>query len=386
MRPVALLALCQAVFQAGSIHLTTSGALISLALTSDEAVSTWPSSLAVLSALAMTMPASFLMARYGRRFGFFTALAAGSIGASVMVAGMVLQKFPLFLGGAACLGVLFSFTNYLRFAAVEIVPANQRAKAISLVLVGGVFAAFIGPSLTRLGAPLIFDHPFAGGYLLLLPLYLMAVLTLLQVRFPGSAVVRRPVRESLRVLLSDAGFYRIVFLGAGAYVMMVLLMTATPLAMHHHHLGFEATTDVIRAHVLGMFVPSFFTGHLIARWGARTVISVGALCFAGCIGVNFSGHSYWHFLSALVLLGVGWNFLFVSASQMLTATIVAEHQSSAQALNEFIVSAGAAAAISMTGKLHQLLGWQNLNLLALPLVLLLFWAGFSRSADSTAGS
>ncbi len=386
MRPVALLALCQAVFQAGSIHLTTSSALISLALTNDEAVSTWPSSLAVFSALAMTMPASFLMARFGRRFGFFTALVAGSVGAAVMVAGIVLGSFPLFLAGAPFLGVLFSFTNYLRFAAVEIVPVVDRARAISLVLVGGVFAAFIGPSLTRLGTPLISGHTFAGGYLLLLPLYVIAAVTLLQIRFRKSVVVRRPVRESLGFLLRNAGFYRLVFLGAGAYIVMVLLMTATPLAMHHHHLGFEATTDVIRAHVLGMFVPSFFTGHLIARWGARPVIAVGALCFAACIGVNFLGHGYWHFLSSLVFLGVGWNFLFVSASQMLTASIAAEHQSSAQALNEFIISAGSAVSISMTGKLHQLFGWQNLNLLATPLVILLLWAGFSRSANSTARS
>ncbi len=267
---------------------------------------------------------------------------------------------------------------------METVTADKRARAISLVLVGGVFAAFIGPSLTRLGATLVSPHTFAGGYLLLLPLYAMAAITLLQIRFPKTAIVRRGVRESLRFLLRDAGFYRVVFLGAGAYIIMVLLMTATPLAMHHHHLGFEATTDVIRAHVLGMFVPSFFTGHLIARWGARPVIAVGTVCFGACIGVNFLGSGYWHFLTSLVLLGVGWNFLFVSASQMLTASIAAEHQSSAQAVNEFIISAGSAAAISMTGKLHQLMGWQNLNLVAVPLIILLFWAGFSRSAASAA--
>lgn len=384
MRSIVLLALCQAAFQAGSIHLTTSSALISLKLANDEAVSTWPSSLAVLSALLMTMPASFLMARYGRKFGFFTALVAGSFGAVIMAWGIMLNSFTMFLCGAPLLGVLFSFTNYLRFAAVEIVPAHDRARAISLVLVGGVFAAFIGPSLTGIGSGLVPGQTFAGGYLLLLPIYALAALTLLQIKFHKSVIRRPAIRESLGVLLRDTGFYRVVFLGAGAYIIMVLLMTATPLAMHHHHLGFEATTDVIRAHVLGMFVPSFFTGHLIARWGVRPIIAVGALCFGACIGVNFIGHGYWHFLLSLVLLGVGWNFLFISASQMLTASIAAEHQSSAQAMNEFIISAGSAAAISMTGKLHQLMGWQNLNLVAIPLVILLFFAGFTRSGASAA--
>lgn len=377
LRNVPLLALCQTIFQSGNIHLTTSGSIIALALGANEALATWPASVSVITALAMTMPASFIMARFGRRAGFLLALLFGAAGATVAAFGIISQSFGLFLLSAILLGALFGFTNYLRFAAVEIVAEPERTRAISLVLAGGVFAALLGPSMTSLGYHLVAGFPFAGGYLLFLPLYVLAVVLLFAIRFRPPLVTRPRLGSSLAILLRDRGFLRIVFLGTGAYVTMVLLMTATPLAMHHEHLGFEATTQVIRAHVLGMFVPSFFTGHIIGRFGIRRVIAAGAVLFAICIGVNFTGSSYWHFMSSLILLGIGWNFLFVSASRLLTAEIAAEHQTSAQALNDFVIAAGAALSISFTGKLHQLIGWQYLNLAALPLVVLLLAAGFS---------
>jgi MFS family permease len=367
-RSVALLALAQAIVQSGSIHLTTTGALIGVVLTSSEAVSTWPASLHVIIALSMTMPASFIMSRLGRKRGFLIGFVLGLLGVLMAARGVESGSFFLFAAGAAAMGVLTAFGSYFRFAAVEAVDAENKSQAISLVLTGGVLAAFVGPYLSTWGAAAVPGSVFTGGYLLLLPMYALAVLIVLGLKFEKPIVVQVSIRKSFRDILREPAFLGVVFVGASAYLTMVLIMTATPLAMHREHMGLEATTQVIRAHLLGMFVPSFFTGSLIARFGARRIIITGALLFAACIGINFHGVSYWHYLVSLVLLGVGWNFLFVSASQMLTSVVRNDHMSAAQALNDFIIALGQASAIAITGKLHTLVGWQWLNVVTLPLI------------------
>ena len=383
-RYIPLLALVQAIIQSGNIHLTTTGSLIALTLTQSEAQSTWPASLSILFMLLMTIPASFIMARYGRKIGFIGALLVGAAGAWLATLGVIESKFSYFLGGAALMGVNLGFAGYLRFAAVELVDSDWRARAISFVLAGGVLAAVAGPYLSKWGYGLVPGHGFAGGYLLLLPMYAAAILLLSIVRFKRPEVKRAALFESLGFLLSNRRFLTLVFLGVGAYVVMALLMTATPLAMHHHHLGFESTTEVIRAHILGMFVPSFFTGHLIHRFGVRRIVIIGSLLYIVCAGINYQPASYWTFMASLILLGVGWNFLFVSASQLLTTLIEPEHQSAAQALNDFAIAAGTATSIAFTGTLHAFAGWQILNLFSLPVVILLATAGYSLGRMKTA--
>lgn len=354
--------------QSGSIHLTTTGALIGVALAGSEAFSTWPASLHVLVALAMTMPASFVMARLGRKTGFFIAFVVGLAGVLLAAQGIYARSFWIFAAGAAVMGVLTAFGNYFRFAAVEAVDEKRKPQAISLVLTGGVLAAFVGPYLSTWGANFFPQAVFTGGYLILLPLYALAILIVSGLSFPKPIAVQVSIRRSFKDILHEPKFLGVVFVGASAFLVMVLIMTATPLAMHREHMGLEATTQVIRAHLLGMFVPSFFTGSLIARFGARTIIIAGVLLFAACIGINFHGVSYWHYFVSLVLLGIGWNFLFVSASQMLTTLVRADHMSAAQALNDFIIALGMASAIAITGKLHALVGWQWLNVLTIPLL------------------
>lgn len=375
-RSVALLALAQAIVQSGSIHLTTTGALIGVALAGSEAFSTWPASLHVIVALAMTMPASFVMARLGRKTGFFIAFAVGLGGVLVAAQGIYTQAFWLFAAGAAIMGVLTAFGNYFRFAAVEAVDEARKPQAISLVLTGGVLAAFVGPYLSNWGAAFFPQAIFTGGYLLLLPLYAVAIAIVSGLKFSRPIAVQVSIRRSFKDIVHEPKFLGVVFVGASAYLIMVLIMTATPLAMHREHMGLEATTQVIRGHLLGMFVPSFFTGSLIARFGARTIILTGTLLFAACIGINFHGVTYWHYFVSLVLLGIGWNFLFISASQMLTTLVRADHMSAAQALNDFVIALGQASAIAITGKLHALVGWQWLNVLTIPLLPLVVFVGY----------
>lgn len=374
---IVLLALAQAILQSANIHLTTTGSLVALALTQNESLSTWPASVSVGVMLLMTIPASLIMARYGRKAGFVGAIVVGTLGAFATVIGITEQSFAWFIGGAALMGATLAFANFLRFAAVELVGSEWRARSISYVLTGGVVAAIVGPYLSKWGYTLVPQHGFAGGYLLLLPLFALALILLLFVRFRPPTTKPAAVRNSLRHLFQSRRFLTLVFLGAGAYVVMAMIMTATPLAMHHHHLGFEATTEVIRSHILGMFVPSFFTGHLIHRFGVRRIVISGAILYGVCILINFQPPSYWTFMSALILLGIGWNFLFVSASQLLTTLVEPEHQSAAQALNDFVIAGGTAAAIAMTGALHHFAGWQVLNLWSAPLVALLAVAGYS---------
>jgi MFS family permease len=389
---ISLLALCQAIAQSGNIHLTTTGALIGLALTGSDTMSTWPASMSVSVALLVTIPASILMGRYGRKTGFLLGYAVGIAGAGIAALSVLQNNFPLFMLGTALMGVLVGFAGYFRFAAVELVDVSWRSKAISFVLAGGVIAAFLGPSLSKWGLNLIAGAPFAGGFVLWLPLAVLAAAIIARLRFPMPTKRDISLVASLRHLLKHSPLLSLILLGAGAYVIMAMIMTATPLAMHHHHMGFEATTQVIRSHMLGMFVPSFFTGHLIKFFGVRTIVVTGGLLYALCIAINFMGTgsgsastalgsawgTYWQFMSSLILLGVGWNFLFVSASQLLVSNIAPEHQTAAQALNDFFIAAGIAFSIAFTGKLHETLGWKWLNAATIPLVLMVVFTGAFR--------
>jgi len=395
---IGLLALCQAIAQSGNIHLTTTSALIGLSLTGSGTMSTWPASLSVIVTLLVTIPASVFMGRYGRKAGFILSFSVGIAGALVAATGVAQRSFGLFLVGTGLMGFLFGFASYLRFAAVELVETAWRSRAISLVLAGGVIAAFLGPSLSKWGLNFVANAPFAGGFILWLPLAALAVAIVIGIRFQPAARRHISLAASLRHLVKHSPLPSLIFLGAGAYVIMAMIMTATPLAMHHHHMGFEATTQVIRAHMLGMFVPSFFTGHLIKRFGVRAIVVTGALFYAICIAINFVGTgygstgspqvaawvTYWKFMSSLILLGVGWNFLFVSASQLLVANIEPEHQTAAQALNDFFIAGGIALSIGFTGKLHETLGWQWLNIVTIPLIPAMVVVGvkLAKSTDS----
>lgn len=373
-KSIPLLALCQAIVQSASIHLTTTGALIGLQLSGSEKFSTWPAALSVVGVLIATIPASYLMGRFGRRAGFLLALLLGVTGVALAATAIFLHAFALFCGAALVMGLMLGFAGYFRFAAVELVPATDRARAISLVLAGGVLAAIAGPSLSGWGRGIFPEKLFLGGYLLWLPLSLIAVALIFLIPFKPAARREISLKHSLSHLFAHARFPSIMVLSSGAYVVMATVMTATPLAMHHHHLGFDATSDVIRGHMLGMFVPSFFTGQLIRRFGAGPIAISGGLIYVLTVAINFMGVGYWQFMSSLILLGVAWNFLFVSASQLLVAEIGAEHQSTAQALNDFVIALTMAASVAFTGKIHEAIGWQWLNLAALPVIGLLFIA------------
>jgi predicted MFS family arabinose efflux permease len=322
------------------------------------------------------------MRRVGRRVGFLTGasfgVASGLLAAYAVYAG----AFLLFVIAHALLGVYQGFTNYYRFAAGEAAAADFKARAISWVIAGGVVAAVLGPQLAYW--PRDWWPPqFLGSYLAQAVLGVVALFALAQLRIPAprAAAARAPGRSGIELVRQPA--FLVAMGGAAvAYAVMLLVMTATPVAMVGHGHGVGDAVQVIQWHVLGMFAPSFFTGALIARFGAPRIMAVGFALLAGHVGIALAGTELLHFLSGLVLLGVGWNFAFIGGTTLLTSAYREGEQAKAQAINDFVIFGTVAAASLSSGWLYHQFGWQTLNLVALPFlaVALVATLGLSRRA------
>ena len=366
-RQVLILAGAQALFQVTSVLVMTVGGLAGAQLASSPRWATLPIATMLLGTATLTFPASMLMARIGRRPGFLAGTAFGVLGGLLAALGVAQRSLELLALGTFLLGANQAFAQFYRFAASEIADDAFRARAISLVMTGGVVAAVLGPWLARLGGPL-FAPEYLGSFLIVAVVSLLATGVLLGLRIPAEhhaatpAAGGRPWRE---VVLQPA--YAVALFGAatGSGV-MVLAMTATPIAMHHHHHELGATAAVIQLHVLGMYLPSFFTGSLIARFGVVRVMLAGLVLLAGHILTTLTGTGFGSFAGALVLLGMGWNFLYVGGTTLLTTAYTAAERTHAQAFNDMTIFAVAVTASFASGGLLGLLGWERMNLVLLP--------------------
>lgn len=369
-RNVLILAACQALFQTASVLIMTVGGLAGQTLAPDKALATLPiASMTVGTALA-TIPASLLMARIGRRRGFMLGTLLGALGGAAAAAGLLAGSFALLNLGNLLVGAYQGFAQFYRFAAAEAARPEFKSRAISLVLAGGVVAAIAGPSLGAVTRDLLGPALFAGSYVAVLVLSLAATVLLIGISIPAAASgaeegVARPLAEIVR----QPAF--LVALGGAAigYAVMILAMTATPLAMVGHHHVLSDAAFVIQWHVLGMFVPSFFTGVLVARFGVLGVMFAGAVLLIGHVAIALSGVGFLNFLSGLILLGIGWNFLFVGGTTLLTETYRPAEKAKVQALNDFLIFGVVVAASFASGGLFDRFDWQGLNLVALPFVL-----------------
>lgn len=283
-------------------------------------------------------------------------------------AGIWLGSLTLLALGTLLVGCYQGFAQFYRFAAAEAADDRFRSRAISLVLAGGIVAAVAGPWLGRLGGPLLAVH-YAGSFVLLTLVSLGAATVLMLLRTPNTArLVTEPHQQPRtwqQLVLQPA--YAVALLAASTgYGVMILAMTATPIAMLQHQHDLSAASTVIQLHVLGMFVPSFFTGALIARYGVLPVMFAGVLLLCGHVLATLSGVGFGSFAAALVLLGVGWNFLYVGGTALLTTAHTAAEKGRAQALNDMTVFAVGLAASLGAGALLEAIGWQMTNLLLLP--------------------
>ena len=368
-RNVVLLAVCQALFMTCTSLIVSTAALVGLALAPSPALATLPQGLMFLVVMASTLPASLAMRRVGRRAGLMAGAGAGAAGGAIAFAGVTLGSFVLFCAGLCLLGLFNSFSQYFRFAAADAAPDGHKARAISTVLAGGVVAAFTGPNLARLTADALPAAPFAGGYATVCITALACVLVLSRIRIPAPSSAERAVGGRPMLAIAASPVFLVAVAGATvAYGSMNLVMTSTPLAMQVHGHSFGATAGVIQWHVFAMFAPSFFTGRLIQRVGVVQVMIAGAALLVACVAVSVAGTGHLHFWASLVLLGVGWNLLFVGGTTLLTEAYAPEEKARAQGVNDLLVFSVVALTASFSGALHESLGWLRLNLAVLPAV------------------
>ncbi|PAJ72846.1 MFS transporter [Pseudoalteromonas sp. NBT06-2] len=362
---VLILALCQGLITTGNIMLVTVTALIGLQLSPNESWITLPVATQSLGLLIATIPASLLMAKIGRKNGFSLGNAIGIVGILIAVYALEQGIFSLFCIATGLIGVAIGFATLYRFAVIEADPKNP-IRAISFIMASGVIAALLGPNLAIWVGNYFPSLNFSNTFVALACLYTLAIFILQFVTFTKTQQIKEkgPTRD-LKAILIQPKFIIAVTVAMISFTLMNLLMTATPLAMHRHGFSFEESAFVIQWHVLGMFIPSFFTGRLIEKWGAIKVMIIGTLLITLCIIINLQGISHWHFLLALFLLGVGWNLMFISATQMVTTTYRSSEKAKTQAANEFLVFSMVTLSSLSAGWLESSLGWQILNLFSI---------------------
>ncbi|MCA1770938.1 MAG: MFS transporter [Halomonas sp.] len=334
---VAILVTSQMLFMVASITVMTLSGVVGQQLGPDPGLATLPIAMMMLGTVVSTLPASLYMKRVGRRRGFITGASLGGVAGGLLSFGAIwLESFWLFCAGSLLLGLYQGFAMYYRFAAADVASPAFRSRAISFVMAGGVAAAFLGPWNASAAIGLIAGVPS----------------------------------------------------GAVGYAIMILVMTATPLAMRARGFEMSQVAFIMQWHVLGMFAPSFVTGSLIARFGVQRILLSGATLLIGTVLVANLGTSLAHFWVALVLLGVGWNFLFVGGSAMLSSVHNEAERGKVQGINDLIIFSLVAVGSLMAGQLLHHLGWEALNLAMLPLILLvalaIFW--FSLKTQSQLAS
>tara|TARA_R110002020_G_scaffold338673_2_gene553959 strand:- start:310 stop:1518 length:1209 start_codon:yes stop_codon:yes gene_type:complete len=374
-RQVFLLAAAQALFQTVSVLVMTIGGLAGSVLAPAPEWATAPIAAMFLGTAISTVPASMWMTRVGRKIGFVTGANLGALGGLLAAAGMLTSSLLLLCLGTFLAGTYQGFAQFYRFAASEVAEGDFKPRAISLVLAGGVVAALAGPALARFGGNLL-QPTYTASFLFLSLASMLAVCVLLFVNVPRSVdtVADKAAARPLGKIVRQPTYLVALFGAVTGYGIMILAMTATPLAMAHYQHTLGATATVIQLHVLGMFLPSFFTGSLIGRFGVLRVMLAGVALFAGHVLFTLSGTGFYSFTASLILLGVGWNFLYIGGTNLLTCTYSAAEKGKAQGTNDLTIFIVGLVASLSAGLLQNTMGWQALNLLLLP------WLGLAAGA------
>lgn len=371
LRNIALLAMCQALTQSSNTLMFASSALAVLTIVSPD-MRMWanlPITMQHLGVMLSVFPASLLMMRRGRKVGFRSGSLMGMIGASLAAIGLGVGSFPVMCVGGLFLGYGIANMQLYRFAAVELAPGNFRAQAISYVTAGGVLAGIIGPTLARL-TPDLWQPLFQASFCAVIVIHILVFIVLGFIEFPQVRVedTTGPQRPLLEIVTQPA--YMVACAGAMiAFGVMSFVMAASPLAIVQCGLKATEAPVTIFVHVMGMFLPSFYTGQLISRFGIFNIMIAGIVLLVAGVVVALLGVSEWHFRGALSLNGVGWNFLFVGATTLLTTTYRPAERGKAQAFNDFMVFGVTTVASLMAGVVLELEGWAALNYVALALVL-----------------
>ncbi|MEC9068935.1 MAG: MFS transporter [SAR324 cluster bacterium] len=380
---ILLLSICFSLSASTSSLSVSASSIVGFQIAENKALATFPLTFHLLGTMLAGIPASMLMKFIGRRYGFLIGTGIGTFGAASASLAIIYSSFPFFCLSIFCLGILNGFAQLYRFTAVEVSSIELRTKAVSYVMLGGIAAGFIGPAIAAEGKDYIENAQFAGSYLSIILLYFFIVIILMRIRLPQPSVEEQTGdTRPLKVIFMQPKFIVSVLSAMIGYGVMAMIMTATPLAMTKGNgYPFSDAAFIIQWHALGMFAPSFITGSLIKRFGAVQIIFTGIFLNFICIAINISGTEIINYWSALVLLGVGWNFMFVAGTTMVTETYQPAEKAIVQGVNDFLVFGTAALCSLLSGVLQTSFGWETVNLSAIPLLLIvlvsLFWFIFS---------
>jgi MFS family permease len=367
-RNVGLLAACQAMLFTNNSTLIAINGLAGLALAPSATLATLPVTCWVVGGALATMPASQYMRKVGRQSGLMRGAAIGIVGALICAAAVWQASFWLLCFGALVFGTFNSFGQYYRFVAAEVAPLEFRATAVSLVLAGGLVGGILGPSLSRVTIDLI-EPKFTGAYLALIAFVLVTIAILSRIRVPNlSAAEQAASGRPLAEIARQPKYIVAVLSGAISYGVMNFLMTSTPIAMRGCGHPYGDAALVISSHVVAMFAPSFLTGPLIRRAGVIPVMLAGAVLNIASIAMALSGLAVANFWWSMVLLGVGWNFLYIGATTLLTETYRPEERAKAQGANETAIFAMMALSSFSSGMIVTNAGWEKVNYAAMPLI------------------
>ncbi|MGR3269465.1 MFS transporter [Thalassococcus profundi] len=376
-RNVIVLVMAQALLGSQMPMIFTIGGLAGQSLASNICFATLPISLIVLGSMLTATPISWFMQRFGRRAGFFVGALGGALGGAVGAWGLYLASFPVFLAGSFLTGIYMSAQGFYRFAAADTASEDFRPKAISYVLAGGLVSAIIGPQMVKLTAD-AYVVPFIGTYIAVIAVNLVGALLFLFLDIPKPPVPAEdaPRGRSRWELLTTPRIAVAVICAMVSYALMNLVMTSTPLAVVGCGFDKSDAADVVTGHVLAMFAPSFFTGHLIARFGTERIVAAGLVILAAAGAVALSGVALENFFVALILLGLGWNFGFIGATTMLAEAHAPHERGRMQGMNDLLVFGGVTIASLASGGLMNCsggsaeAGWTAVNLAMAPFLAL----------------
>ncbi len=376
-RALIVLTLAQCFGHTAAPILVLLGGIVGAQIAPSADLATLPIAVQILGIASAAIPASLLMSRFGRRAGFLGATALGIAAALLAALAVSRQSFLLFVLAAYSIGVYIAFMQQFRFAVAESVTADRVPRSLSIFMLAGIVSALLGPEVGRRFSDLEGLPLYTGSFIGLAALLSVSFLILLlfyqniTIESSGSTEAKRPLPEIIR----QPKLILAVSAAAIAYSVMALVMTATPLSMHQlDGFSLDATTRVIQSHILAMYLPSFFSGALISRFGALNTIKAGLVLMVACIGAGWNNPQFFHYLAALILLGVGWNFLFLGGTTLLTQCYNPAERFKVQAVNDFLVFGLQGVGSLSAGVLIAAAGWSGVMTFALPAILLLILA------------
>ena len=374
-----ILSLCQALFFSGRTLTFFAAALVAISMLGDDLTfATAPVTMMLIGTSVGTLPASFLMRAWGRKWGFALGSVIGCVGALIAAQAVAMDNFVVFNFGILLSGIYGGFAQQYRFAAAEVAPPHLKEKNVSIVIAMSVLGAFIGPETALMAKNLTATAPFQGTFLVLAGFYALSALVILNVRIPklSKAEIQETGRP-LGMIMKSPTFVIAVIAALFGYVVMNFLMVVTPITMETLKtvvFTHENIKLVIQWHVVGMFLPGFVTGHLIKRFGVVRIIATGAAILLSSVLVALHGLSFSHFLVSLVLLGVGWNFTFTGATLLVTEVHTPAERAKVQGMNDFLLFTGLAVSSLMAGSVYHHFGWDWVNYAMLPVILVILFS------------